>query len=227
MERRGKLGIWLMEIVFMCGGILESTSPRFSQRADFFTYICFLCLVILVSYFISYFVNLVPFPFRRPQDEESCLLSCSCILRKVLHKDTPNHPIRMNLNFPTFQILATILFQYKIESRNHLTTPALKRLHHRRRTLRLHPRPLPLKNCHNRQLERPEYLHVTSRIPPLPPSPHNPGVLQKPRFHHLTNRTVRRSLLQLPHRTVSEARWSELQFNTDAGVIEEDVWDER
>ncbi|PMD12131.1 hypothetical protein NA56DRAFT_715688 [Hyaloscypha hepaticicola] len=33
----------------MCGGILESTSPRFSQRADFFTYICFLCLVILLS----------------------------------------------------------------------------------------------------------------------------------------------------------------------------------
>jgi hypothetical protein len=38
--------------VFTCGGKLEIASPRFSQRADFFTYICFICLVILVSYLI-------------------------------------------------------------------------------------------------------------------------------------------------------------------------------
>jgi hypothetical protein len=31
------------------GSKLEIASPRFSQRADFFTYICFACFVILVS----------------------------------------------------------------------------------------------------------------------------------------------------------------------------------
>jgi hypothetical protein len=31
------------------GSKLEIASPRFSQRADFFTYICFVCFVILVS----------------------------------------------------------------------------------------------------------------------------------------------------------------------------------
>jgi hypothetical protein len=31
------------------GAKLEIASPRFSQRADFFAYICFVCVVILVS----------------------------------------------------------------------------------------------------------------------------------------------------------------------------------
>jgi len=36
--------------VYTYGAKLEVASPRFSQRADFFVYICFACLVILVSY---------------------------------------------------------------------------------------------------------------------------------------------------------------------------------
>jgi hypothetical protein len=36
--------------VYVYGAKLEIASPRFSQRADFFTYICFVCFVILVSY---------------------------------------------------------------------------------------------------------------------------------------------------------------------------------
>jgi hypothetical protein len=35
--------------VYVYGAKLEIASPRFSQRADFFTYICFVCFVILVS----------------------------------------------------------------------------------------------------------------------------------------------------------------------------------
>jgi hypothetical protein len=39
-----------MSIVYVYGSKLEIASPRFSQRADFFTYICFVCFIILVSH---------------------------------------------------------------------------------------------------------------------------------------------------------------------------------
>jgi hypothetical protein len=46
-----------MREVYTYGAKLEIASPRFSQRADFITYICFICFVILVSWTLSLTVS--------------------------------------------------------------------------------------------------------------------------------------------------------------------------
>jgi hypothetical protein len=173
-------------------------------------------------------VDLVPFHFRLPQDEESCLFSCFSILH--IPKRHPNHLIRMTLDFPTFPNTGTYLISKQTELRNHLTTPALKRLHHRRHPLRLRPRPLLHNNLHNRLLGRPNLilrpLHLPSTIPPLPLPPHNPHLSRDSGLPHPTNWPLRRPLLRLPNRPALEAGWTGLQFDPDPGVSEEDVWDE-
>lgn len=45
-------------IVYVYGAKLEIASPRFTQRADFVTYILFVCGVILVSGVISFLLSL-------------------------------------------------------------------------------------------------------------------------------------------------------------------------
>lgn len=143
-----------------------------------------------------------------------------------------NHlPDQDDLELSTLSNTGTYLISKQIESRNHLTTPALKRLHHPRHTLRLRPRPLLHNNLHNRLLGRPHLilrsLHIPSTIPSLPLPPHNPRLPRDRGLHHPSNRPLRRSLLRLPNRTAPEAGWTRLQLNPDAGVSEEDVWDER
>jgi hypothetical protein len=46
-----------MREVYTYGAKLEIASPRFSQRADFISYIWFICFVILVSWTLSLTVS--------------------------------------------------------------------------------------------------------------------------------------------------------------------------